>query len=721
MPKYQLYTVAELPSFEVLRGYVGRSDSVCISVAGSGGLFAFDPFDTTSADDGADTIVGNDGRRWKRITPSTEGVADAVAEAQSLVDSIPGTMQPYVTAAEGAQEGAETAQAAAENALEQSYAAGRVYEDAATGDGDAGLSNGDYFYVISAEDAEVFELWQKDGSGGTDTGKRSPSNAAISSVAAAVTVETERATAAEDGLREDTDFLLDQFSMSMTSALAGSASALPSNPLSYRRMTLPDGTRVAVPVYTVVEPLDLFVIVGQSNAEGRGDSAQSPAAPEGVYINGSTISAPLADPVGGASTGSMWPAWSNEWFARTGRMSAFVEAAVGGTALLPDDSAQWSPAGSLRGIAVTAASNAISAINGSGSYTLGNVYFVWAQGESDAVNTNGTTVTAALYTDALKTLATYFKAQIPAMVKMFVVTTGLNSTSGPTISQQTLNYAAIRGAQVIAASEDANIEIVYSGTPGFIAAGMMADGQHYSQTGLNIAGKLGAASASGASITPAALNRLAATSYADASDANKSSRTLVHTAQTAAKSVLLLVHGTRNSIPTITATYAGETMTNVGRAQFLDSATATVVAAFLYNDADGVGSGSIVVSSSSALLSAHCEVLEFDAPAWVEGLGSNLTTVSDTSQSHEVVVAQPAQLVTAVGSVSAAASSVTFTGATELHEASLLRTSVSTYYTFAVAAEEVTQTETISTTHSTTCTHINALSIALRRVHTDEA
>lgn len=160
MPKYQLYTVAELPSFEVLRGYVGRSDSVCISVAGSGGLFAFDPFDTTSADDGADTIVGNDGRRWKRITPSTDGLDAAIEEAQTIVDGIPAVMEPYVTAAEDAQAGAEAAQAAAEDARDAALLAGNVYDD--TTAGLAATSSGDYFCVPSGEADESLILYLND-------------------------------------------------------------------------------------------------------------------------------------------------------------------------------------------------------------------------------------------------------------------------------------------------------------------------------------------------------------------------------------------------------------------------------------------------------------------------------------------------------------------------------------------------------------------------------
>lgn len=105
MPKYELYTTAELSDFEMLRGYVGRANAVCISHVDEGGLFAYDATDTTSVDDDADTIVGNDGRRWRRVSYSMDAVDAAVASATAA-------------AAASAEEAADSATAAALSADE---------------------------------------------------------------------------------------------------------------------------------------------------------------------------------------------------------------------------------------------------------------------------------------------------------------------------------------------------------------------------------------------------------------------------------------------------------------------------------------------------------------------------------------------------------------------------------------------------------------------------
>lgn len=78
----------------------------------------------------------------------------------------------YVGQAEAAKSASEVARDAAELALQQSYAAQRIYTSGAAGDGDAGLAADAYYYVVSASGSASLELWQKNGAGGLDTGKR---------------------------------------------------------------------------------------------------------------------------------------------------------------------------------------------------------------------------------------------------------------------------------------------------------------------------------------------------------------------------------------------------------------------------------------------------------------------------------------------------------------------------------------------------------------------
>lgn len=59
---------------------------------------------------------------------------------------------------------------AAETAADVAMTAGWVYPDVASGE--AARSDGEYFWVVSADDSEVLELWRMGASSATDTGKR---------------------------------------------------------------------------------------------------------------------------------------------------------------------------------------------------------------------------------------------------------------------------------------------------------------------------------------------------------------------------------------------------------------------------------------------------------------------------------------------------------------------------------------------------------------------
>lgn len=78
MPKYELFTTAEVSNFEELRSYAGGSKAVTVTDVEVGGLFSDDVTDRTSADDGQSVIVDYKGRRWKRAAVSSRtGLVDA--------------------------------------------------------------------------------------------------------------------------------------------------------------------------------------------------------------------------------------------------------------------------------------------------------------------------------------------------------------------------------------------------------------------------------------------------------------------------------------------------------------------------------------------------------------------------------------------------------------------------------------------------------------------
>jgi hypothetical protein len=358
--------------------------------------------------------------------------------------------------------------------------------------------------------------------------------------------------------------------------------------------------------------VDLFGIVGQSNAEGRGTSAEAPGPVSALFVSGSTVTTVLADPVGGASTGSMWPQFAHDWKRLTGRKAAFVECAEGGTKLLPDTAgSNWSPSGSLRGAAVTAINNAITTLDGS-AFVVNNVYLLWCQGEGDAASINGTTITGPLYEQALEDLATYFKSNIPDMVTMGVIQTGKDADDATED-----DFAAIRLAQENACTDSANLVMLYRGAFSFDARGMMEDNVHWSQEGLNLAGKCSAtALSSGTAAIPTAPGFIASTSYADSSYATAAtSRSADHTTSSGTKMLVVAVAAIRahsNAVFWIdTVTFGGVAMTRVDtdRASSNGTTLSRATASIFYLNESDYGSSLSGVTQSVVVTGLNAQTI----------------------------------------------------------------------------------------------------------------
>lgn len=231
--------------------------------------------------------------------------------------------------------------------------------------------------------------------------------------------------------------------------------------------------------------VDLYLVAGQSNAEGRGDSSLSPGVVpgQGYKVVGSTVSH-LADPVGGADTGSAWPAFANELHRRNGGVPvAIVEAAGSGQALLAaadSGNGNWSSTGALTGSAITATSNALSALTTAG-HTPTLRGFLWHQGERDAQGLSAATI-ASDYEAELSSLVDRLQAGLSVSVPMYVARVGAPSTG------DTAAFAAVRAAQDSAATNDADIVMAYTDCVNFPANGWMSDTLHYSQTGYDAMG-----------------------------------------------------------------------------------------------------------------------------------------------------------------------------------------------------------------------------------------
>ncbi len=238
---------------------------------------------------------------------------------------------------------------------------------------------------------------------------------------------------------------------------------------------------------------DVFVIAGQSNAQGGGDSASSPAITGIAYSYEGTAFTSAVDPVGGATDGSAWPAFANEWYSNTGRIPIFVETAVGGSALLAaaeDGNGDWSPTGTLYAASVA---DALEVINHSlfEAGQIASICVLWAQGEREGQSINGTTITGALYQSALESLAGNFETDI-GTAKFLVSLLGATN-DGSYIS----GFDEIRAAQQSACDSASRMDVMFSRARYFPDESKMADTLHYTQAGYN---EIGAESAHQASM-----------------------------------------------------------------------------------------------------------------------------------------------------------------------------------------------------------------------------
>jgi hypothetical protein len=241
------------------------------------------------------------------------------------------------------------------------------------------------------------------------------------------------------------------------------------------------------------QTVDVFLVAGQSNAIGRGISTSDRVPASGGFEYVADLASTsqnsglkdLTDPlVEGEGFGSAWPQFAKTYEAATGRKAIIVQAAVGSTALLAAaDTSQgnWSSTGTLRAAAVSYINELISQMSADNHLTLGQTFVLWSQGENEATQVNGTTITGALYEAELEALATYFNANITGGIDRMLVSALGAKVSDPSDA----DWAEIRDAQSAAATDSALIDIGFSGAAAFATSGKMEDDVHYNQIGLN--------------------------------------------------------------------------------------------------------------------------------------------------------------------------------------------------------------------------------------------
>lgn len=475
--------------------------------------------------------------------------------------------------------------------------------------------------------------------------------------------------------------------------------------------------------------VDLFVSAGQSNAEGRGSSASSPVVTNGVFLSSTgSFTSPMADPVGGAATGSMWPAFSNEWFALTGRNSVFIDCATGGTELVDNgNKPDWSPTGTLRDETVTAILSAIASIRLSASYKLGNVYIMWCQGESDAQVGNSAGVTRAIYKQALIDLADYFKSHISNMKGMYVIRTG-RMAGGSAVEQ---DWQDIRLAQEDACAESDLLNMVYRGTGSWPALSYMVDELHYNQSALNITGKCAARGVYSPAAETLAPVYLSGVDYPVSTTTAVSTRTVSHT--TTASTTFLVVAASSARLTTNT-TYTISSLTFNGvamkEAQEVNAGNGTNacrcnVAIYYIDEATYGGSLSnvtanlVLTTSNTGHVSDMCAIncsgdgyIDSAATATITGgaTGTGVSPSITTNGMTTIVV----NAVIGVGA-SAAAIPATVSGATEIMDHGISNGTRSGNFVVSVKENTTPLTSSaISTTFSSTMYAVANSCVAFR-------
>lgn len=240
-------------------------------------------------------------------------------------------------------------------------------------------------------------------------------------------------------------------------------------------------------------PADIFIVAGQSNAEGRGEGNTGPWIDDGVawaWSPDTQSATPLARNQRGHLAGSAWPAFAGRYHEITGRKVVIVEMAVGGTSQVVSSGGDghWDVhAGStLFDDAVGAHKQARDA------YGIESpiVAWLWSQGEQDAVAIDRGLTTADQYRDGLRSMVDSLDAVLPG-TRFLVLRTGR-----PTAAD-TPGYQAVRHVQRQLVVEHPNVEAAFDDAVSFPVRGLMRDGVHWNQRGLDEAGRSAAEVAAG--------------------------------------------------------------------------------------------------------------------------------------------------------------------------------------------------------------------------------
>jgi hypothetical protein len=237
---------------------------------------------------------------------------------------------------------------------------------------------------------------------------------------------------------------------------------------------------------------DVFLVVGQSNAAGRGDARQSPVPVAGTVLQyyRRTISNAV-DPVGNAITGSPWPSFGISYYKATGRSVVFVPAAKDGAGVIEASDlgyGSFGPTGALFDASLDALDGAIGALRECG-HAPSFLGILWIQGESDVTaiwhtgEPGRTAETTEQYKAGFLDLIARYRAHLGAATPFYFPET-VQQSAYPA-------YWGVREAQEQVAVESPNTHRIFDPLS-FAARSLMREGVHYLQDGYNELGTIGA-------------------------------------------------------------------------------------------------------------------------------------------------------------------------------------------------------------------------------------
>lgn len=245
-----------------------------------------------------------------------------------------------------------------------------------------------------------------------------------------------------------------------------------------------------------VSEVDVFLIAGQSNAVGQGNSGGSPTPLPNTAAqyfprsqNGfKTLSDPVGFPPYQAGSGSAWPAFADAYWLETNSPSVYVQAAIGGTGIHTDsaDMATWGGSNRLLHRALRYLNDALETLENAGIST--NYRGVlWHQGEKDASGIDAGIVSLSGFRNEFTDMIDVYRSEINDNQARFWI-----FQLGRPRSGDTSGYKNVRRIQEEVAASDQYTTIIFDKCVKFPEEGKMNDNLHYNQQGLNEMGRTGA-------------------------------------------------------------------------------------------------------------------------------------------------------------------------------------------------------------------------------------